>query len=68
MMGTKDPTWTIRTKYGGIKRAQKFEYLGEILNPNINEEAATEERARKIEITFKLCQTTYKSKYLSYHV
>lgn len=63
---TADPIWTMRTKYGDIKRARKFKYLGEILTPNMNEKAAIEERARKMETAFRLCQNTYKSKSLSY--
>lgn len=56
----------MRIKYGDIKRTTKFKYLGEILNPNINGKVAIEERRRKIEVAFRLCQKTYKSKSLSY--
>lgn len=56
----------MKTKYGGIGGVQEFKYLGEILIPNMNEKAAVEEMARKMEIVFKLCQKTYKSKFISY--
>lgn len=36
------------------------------MTPNNNEKAAIKERARKMEIAFRLCQNTYKSKSLSY--
>lgn len=44
-------------------RTKKFMYLGEILTLNIKEKAAIEERARKMDMAFRL---SYKSKSLSY--
>lgn len=39
-MDTKDPIWTVRTKYGHIKRPKSLKYLGQILTLNFNEKAS----------------------------
>lgn len=51
-LDVKDPPRKMSTKCGDIKRDQKFEFLGEILTPNLYENAATEENGRKMEIAF----------------
>lgn len=44
----------MRTKYSDIQRVQKFNSLGEILTPKVNEKAAIEERLRKLDMAFRL--------------
>ena len=49
----------MKTKYGTISRTKKFKYLGEIITPNADDKLAIEERARKMEMAFRLCLKTY---------
>lgn len=58
----------MKAKYGDIKRTQRFKHSGGILTPNKNEKVEIEERQRKMETAFRLCQETCNSKCLSYPI
>lgn len=62
----RDLSLKSETAYGIIQREEKFEYLGDILTPNVNEKEALGDKVKNMEIAFKLCLIIYKSKLISF--
>lgn len=56
----------LETKYGKIKRSDKFKYLGEWIQPNGLDKEANKGRVRKMELAYKLVQHRYNKKAISY--
>lgn len=61
----KDAPRQITTKYGKIKRVNKFKYLGELIQPNALDKEAVLARARKMELAFQLTKKIYNKKSIS---
>ncbi|KAL1451182.1 hypothetical protein WDU94_003467 [Cyamophila willieti] len=55
----------MKTKYGKINRVPRFNYLGEIIQPNGLDKEANKVRARKMETAFQLTRNIYNKKSLS---
>lgn len=56
----------LETRYGDIKRADKFKYLGEWIQPNGLDKEANKGRARKMELAYRLVQYRYNKRSISY--
>ena len=56
----------MKTKYGKIKRVDKFKYLGEWIQPNGLDKEAIKARARKMELAYRLTQKRYNKTAISY--
>ena len=54
------------TKWGKIKRVDKFKYLGEWIQPNGGDKEASKGRIRKLELAYRLTQNTYNKRAISY--
>lgn len=65
MTNRKDAQRHITTKYGKIKRVNKFKYLGELILPNALDKEAILARARKMELAFQLTKNIYNKKSIS---
>lgn len=65
MTDWKETPKYMETKFGRIKKATKFKYLGEIVQPNALDKEANLARARKMEAAFQLTKNLYNKKSLS---
>ena len=55
----------LETKYGKIKRSDKFKYLGEWIEPNNSEKFTISTRVHKFETAFRLTHQLYNKKSIS---
>lgn len=56
----------MKTKYGNIKRVDKFKYLGEWIQPNGLDETSNIERVKKLERSYGITQNRYNKRSISY--